>query len=94
VLHFIPDLEAIFAESGRILKTGGVFAFTTKVSNTRLPLSEKYGRQAAGEFEIFSHTTEYLCSLLMQQSFKRLKAQKCFVGEDVFSLWVFKKINH
>ena len=42
----------------------------------------------SGEFEIFSHAPAHVDALLAQHAFRRLKLQRCFVGEDMFLLWV------
>ena len=90
VFHFISELDSIFGEAARVLSTGGVFAFTTRqpllVELDRQP----YERHIAGEFEIFSHAPAHVEALLAQHAFRRLKLQRCFVGEDVFLLWVVR----
>jgi predicted TPR repeat methyltransferase len=91
VLHFVPDLEAIFGEAARVLRVGGMFAFTTKAPSSASN-ELKYEKQLAGDFEIFSHLPEYVQFLLDEQSFKQIKAQRCFVGEDIFNLWVARKV--
>jgi predicted TPR repeat methyltransferase len=88
VLHFIPDLGAVFDEAERVLRKGGVFAFTTKAPTPAENRAEKYDRQSVGGFEIYSHFQSYLDILLAQHSFQRLKLQRCFAGEDIFALWV------
>ncbi len=90
VLHFVSDLEAVFSEAARILRIGGIFAFTTKVPSPTLE-EAKYEKQLAGDFAIFSHSPEYVQFLLEGQSFLRMKTQKCFVGEDLFNIWLFRK---
>jgi predicted TPR repeat methyltransferase len=91
VLHFISDLEGVFSEAERVLQEGGLFAFSTKVAASLETPEQKYNRQTVGGFEIFSHSSHYLESLLAQHSFKRLKTQKCFVGDDIFNLYVVRK---
>ncbi len=90
VFHFIPQLEAIFAEAAHLLKPGGLFAFTTRLP-TADPQAEPYTRHLAGDFEIFSHSTTTIAALLKQSALTRLKLQKCFVGEDVFLVWIAQK---
>jgi predicted TPR repeat methyltransferase len=91
VFHFVSDLESIFSEVSRVLRADGMFAFTTKAPSSASNKS-KHEKQVAGDFEIFSHLPQYVQSLLDEQSFKRIKVQKCFVGEDIFNLWVVQKI--
>jgi predicted TPR repeat methyltransferase len=90
VLHFVSDLDSIFNEVARILRVGGIFAFTTKTPSSASDAS-KYEKQLTGDFEIFSHSPEYIQSLLERRSFLRIKTQKCFVGEDLFNIWLFRK---
>jgi predicted TPR repeat methyltransferase len=90
VLHFVSDLDSIFSEVARILRVGGMFAFTTKT-----PLStsneSKYQKQLTGDFEIFSHLPDYVNSLLVEYNLEKVKMQKCFVGEDIFTIWLVRK---
>lgn len=91
VMHFIPDLEVVFHQAERVLVKGGVFAFTTKASPQLDAPGQKYEQQESGDFQIFSHATDYIESQLKKHGFARLKGQKCFVGEDVFTVWIVKK---
>jgi predicted TPR repeat methyltransferase len=90
VLHFVSDLEAILGETARVLRVGGMFAFTIKESSLE-SAEPKYEKQFVGDFEIFSHSPRYVQSLLEGQSFRRIKTQKCFVGEDIFNVWLARK---
>ena len=87
VLHFIPDLGGIFGETARVLGDGGSFAFTTRLP-TAAEVELPYERQIVGGFEIFSHTPAHVETLLTQHAFMRRKLQKCFVGDDLFLLWI------
>jgi predicted TPR repeat methyltransferase len=88
VLHFIPELDSIFDEAARVLAAGGVFAFTTRQPGGPAASLTPFERRTAGDFEIFSHTPAYVEALLAQHGFTALKTQRCFVGDDVFVLWV------
>jgi predicted TPR repeat methyltransferase len=88
VLHFIAELDDIFGEAWRVLSAGGVFAFTTRLPSAMTIGQQPYNRQVMGEFEIFSHAPAYIETLLAQHAFTRRKMQKCFVGDDLFLLWV------
>lgn len=90
VFHFVPELAAIFHEAARLLKPGGVFAFTTRFPSPDLP-GERYTRHLAGDFEIFSHSQTEIEVLLKQSALTRLKLQKCFVGQEIFLVWVVQK---
>ncbi len=91
VLHFIADLETIFGQAARVLAPAGVFAFTTQqpppLANDQAP----YERQVVGDFDIFAHAPAHVEALLAQYSFAPLKGQKCFVGDDLYALWVASK---
>jgi predicted TPR repeat methyltransferase len=91
VMHFISDLEGIFGEARRVLRTGGLFAFTTKSTPLGQDPEERFDKRVIEGFDIFSHTHIYLQSLLELHSFKQLKAQQCIGGGEIYNLWVVKK---
>lgn len=88
VFHFIGDLDAIFAEAGRVLKPGGLFAFTTKWPPTPLAEGEPYRHHAAGGLDIFSHAPSHIETLMTGAGFNRMRQHRCYVGEDLFAIWV------
>ena len=88
VMHFIPDLDGILGEAQRVLVNGGLLAFTTQLPITLETDPTDYERQVVGDFKIFSHVPAYLEKLLARHFFRRLKTQKCYVGDDLFALWV------
>jgi len=90
VFHFIPELEGVFAQVQRLLKPGGVFAFTTLAPGVELH-DQPYRQHLTGNFEIFSHSPKYIETLLEGSALTRLKIQKCFVGEEIFTIWVARK---
>ena len=90
VMHFIPELAGIFGEAQRLLAESGLFAFTTRLPAMPEVGAPDYERQTVGDFEIFSHAPGYIEGLLEQHAFTRLKRQKCFVGEDLFLLWIVR----
>jgi len=90
VLHFIPELDGIFAEARRILQPGGWFAFTTRDAPVPATPAQKYHQQQSGDFDVYSHAPAYLEALSQQHDFTRRKTQRCFVGEDVFTLWLLR----
>jgi len=47
VLHFLSDLEVVFGESYRLLKDGGIFAFTTRVTSRSATLRRKFEQHNA-----------------------------------------------
>lgn len=92
LLHFIPDLEAIFAEAGRVTRPGGSFAFTTKAPQAGGDKELPYERQAAGDLEVYNHFPGYLEALLARGGFARWKMLRCFVGRDLFVAWAARKL--
>ena len=93
VLHFLSDLETTFTEASRILQENGSFAFTTRFASSLESHLQKYDCQTLGGFAIYSHSYNYIETLLEQYAFERLKLQKSFVGDDLFNLWVVRKIT-
>lgn len=90
VFHFVSDLESVFSEVARVLRVGGMFAFTTKMPSS-VSGEAKYEKQLAGDFEIFSHLPGYVDALLGGNGLQKVKTQKCFVGEDIFIIWLARK---
>lgn len=93
VFHFVPELESILVEVVRLLKPGGLFAFTTRFATTADLQGERYTHHLAGDFEIFSHSQHYIGALLKQCGLSRMKLQKCFISEDIFLIWVARKTS-
>jgi predicted TPR repeat methyltransferase len=91
VLHFISDLDGIFGEASRLLVSNGLFAFTTRLSPALQTPQQKFISQMVGDSEIFSHAPAYLEALLAKHGFALCKTQKCFVGNDLFLLWMASK---
>ena len=92
VFHFLPGLEIVFSEANRVLRDGGIFAYTTKAPSASNSDPRKYDQQTVNDLSIFAHHSEYLQQLLEYFQFKYLKKLKCFVGEDIFHLWITKKM--
>jgi predicted TPR repeat methyltransferase len=90
VFHFIAGLESIFSEARRVLRSGGIFAFTTRVPPFQEASPGEVFQENSGDFEIYSHAPGYIEALLEKEGFERLKVQNCFVGEDIFTCWVVK----
>jgi predicted TPR repeat methyltransferase len=91
VLHFISDLEQVFAEAQRVLRKHGQFAFTTKTPSGPASFEGRYEQRLEGEFKIFSHSPGYVEQTLARFFFERVKLQKCLVGEEAFLSWVSRK---
>ena len=91
VLHFMGDLETTFREAARVLAPRGVFVFTTQLPAALTTDRRPYQQRVMGDFNIFAHTPAYVEALLVQHAFAPLKGQKCFVGDDLFVLWVVSR---
>lgn len=87
LFHFLADLDALFGEAARVTRPGGLFAFTTKDPATPTP-GGRYVRRASGAFDIYDHEPEYVAGLLAAGDFRSLRTLRCFVGEDIFTVWV------
>lgn len=91
VMHFLPDLENVFGEVMRVLRSGGWFAFTTRMMEKSGSVTRKFLEQTIDQFEIYSHSTNYIESQMKENYFILKKYQKCFIGEDIFAIWVVMK---
>ncbi len=91
VFHFVPALAGPFGETRRVLRPGGVFAFTTKWPDASLPPGAPFVRVAAGELDVFSHAPEDVRAELDAAGFAYLRLLRCFVGPDVFGVWVARR---
>jgi predicted TPR repeat methyltransferase len=90
LFHFIPDLEAIFDEAARVTLPGGLFAFTTKEPAS--PTSgRRYDRHVSGDLDIFDHEPVYIAAMLAAIGYRTLRTLRCFVGEDVFTIWIARQ---
>lgn len=92
VMHFLPDLENIFSEAMRVLRSGEWFAFTTRIMEKTGEGLREFQKQVIDQFEIYSHSTKYIESNMKENYFALKKYQKCFIGEDVFAIWVAMKV--
>ena len=85
MLHFLDDLDPIFQQAARVVRAGGLFAFTTKA-----PLPEHEPEAHASEYStevisgvpIFSHRKGYLEALMASCGFEVLKDLEFLVGVD------------
>ena len=91
VCHFIGGLEAVLAEVGRVLRPGGLFAFTTKWPTAPLAPDVPFERQEAGGLAVFSHAPETVAALMAGAGFDRVRQLRCFVGPELFAVWLTRK---
>lgn len=85
VFHFIADPAAVFAETARVTRPGGLFAFTTRWPAAAI--DQPYEQSTAGDFSVYAHAPAHVRALLDRHGFIPRRTLRCFVGEDVFALW-------
>ena len=79
LLHFFEDLAPQFKSVARVIRPGGVLAFTIKV----WPLgSPRVVRFDSGGIAVFLHRLDHVAEVATQHSFERLKAMRFFVGDE------------
>lgn len=91
VLHFVADVEPVFAETRRVLRPGGIFAFTTKAPAGVLEGKQAYVMDDAGGLEIFAHAPSYVGDMISRCGYRQRRALRSFVGEDIFWTWVVER---
>lgn len=91
VFHFIPELEGVFSEAVRVLRGGGLFAFTTKAPANLDEPPQKYEQRTAEGLEVYAHSPAYVAAVIEHSHFEHRKVLKCFVGEDLFYVWTVQR---
>jgi predicted TPR repeat methyltransferase len=91
LFHFIPDLEPIVEEVARVARPGGLFAFTTKAPKSAGTPDRPYERLVAGDLDVYNHFPDYVARLLIPNTFISWKTMRCFVGEDIFYIWITRQ---
>jgi predicted TPR repeat methyltransferase len=80
VFHFFGDLRNIFTEVARIIKRGGIFAFTISPENIE---AEYKDQMTSWGVPIFKHSPIYIKRLLEQEEMSLLKEQRLLLkGAD------------
>ncbi len=77
VLHFFDDLDGIFAQVARVIRTKGTFAFTTKVPPNAGGRSIE---ETAGGVTVFMHRREYIDTCVARHNFSMRKCVPFYVG--------------
>lgn len=67
--------------AGRVLRPGGLFAFTTRTP-AGARLEDRYERKTVSGLDIFDHSYGYVDGLLAANGFQPLRRLRCFVGEQ------------
>jgi predicted TPR repeat methyltransferase len=89
VFHFLDDLDPVFQEASRVVRRGGLYAFTTKVprlEREREATSQKYAAEVISGVAIFSHRKAYLDELIAGGGFETLKDLEILIGVDQTNL--------
>ena len=76
VLHFMSDLAALFSEVKRVIKRGGIFAFTIAPQETSAGYTEE---PTAWGVSIFKHAPHYIMELLETNGMELLKEQRLLI---------------
>ena len=80
VLHFIRDLNDVFSEVRRVIRKGGIFAFSIATQETAVSCIEE---PTAWEISIFKHSPQYIMELLEANGLELLKEQRLLMkGAD------------
>lgn len=80
VLHFVSDLNNLFSEVKRVIRRGGIFAFTIAPQETAVGYIEE---PTAWSVSIFKHSPQYIMELLETNGLKLLKEQRLLIkGAD------------
>lgn len=85
MLHFLDDLAPIFHEAARVIRMGGLFAFTTKTPRPEHKpeaRSSKYSTEIISGATVFSHRRPYLKALMTNCGFEMLKDLEFLAGVD------------
>lgn len=94
VMHFLSNLENVFAESVRVIMHGGIFAFTIAPENSSKDYTEQ---MTAWNVPIYKHSPDYIKRLLDANGMKLEKEQRLLMkGADkinydmIFSVMIVK----
>lgn len=83
VLHFIGNLDALFSEVKRVMKSRGIFAFTIAPQDTT---ADYIKEPTAWGVDIFRHSLPYIRKLLQENNIDLLKEQRLLIkGADKFT---------
>ena len=80
VFHFLGDLGNLFSEAARVIKKGGIFAFTVSPGTT----TEEYKKEMTDwGVPIYKHSLDYIKRLLDRNEMRLLKGQRLLMkGAD------------
>ena len=76
VLHFVSNLNNFFSEVKRLIRKGGIFAFTIAPRETSIAYIEE---PTAWGISIFKHSPQYIMKLLETNDMELLKEQRLLI---------------
>ncbi|MCK4672027.1 MAG: methyltransferase domain-containing protein, partial [Candidatus Aegiribacteria sp.] len=80
VFHFIGDLSDLFADVKRVMRKGGIFAFTIAPRETSAGYIQE---PTAWGISIFKHSSQYIMNLLDENDLELQKEQRLLIkGAD------------
>ncbi len=97
-LPFIADLEIIFSEAARLIKSDGIFGFMVKNPGVE-EQSGKSTSEIIDGVEIYSHSSSYIVGLLAGSGFENRKQLKLMLSrgpglqDDVYTVYVARKMG-
>lgn len=106
IFHFFGELKAIMKEVSRIIKPGGIFAFSVAADRSEEDKAMGEDQQNYSEMPtswdiaIFTHSNAYITDILQDNGFDKLKMQKILIrgGEKdcedmLFRVYVAKRAD-
>jgi ubiquinone/menaquinone biosynthesis C-methylase UbiE len=100
VLHFQADLAPIFLEASRVVRSGGIFAFTTKApQHDTTPGISKIFTERICNVAVFLHNIACINALIEDSGFRKLKQLEYMDGvdetdrRDPYNAWVNRRID-
>ena len=80
VFHFLSDLSGVFSEVKRVIRPGGIFAFTIAPTTAATNYAEE---PTAWGVSIYKHSPRYISELLEKNGMELLKEQRLLMkGAD------------
>lgn len=94
VAHFFEDVDFMFRECARVIRTNGIFGFTVKAPPDG---RNAIVREDTSGVAIYMHSREYIERCAAKYNFEPLKAVRFFIGDELepsatlFCAYVFRK---
>jgi len=101
VLHFQADLAPIFLEASRVVRSGGILAFTTKAPHHEItPGLCRVYTESICNVTVFLHNIACINALIKEGGFKKLKHIEYLDGvdeskrRDPYYAWVIRRTDN